>query len=120
MFLVDFIKKLFKPLLEKLRGLKTLPGVDSQHLHAALNVLAVAAHYAQMALPLIELIVLATPTTLDDTILTAVKSLGITVEQLFDNSNDILHDGTRQRVAAEALKQHLIELVKAHGKVDFE
>jgi len=72
---------------------------------------------AKQALPIIELVAKATPTQADDLVIAAAKNLGYSIKQIYESTDDLIKDGGRQRIAGEALKLKLIELVQKEGKV---
>lgn len=82
------------------------------------NALGRVGALAGLALPVVELVVKATPTQADDLLLEAAKGLGNSVEDIFVSTNELIHDGGRQRLAAEALRLKLIDMVKAGGHID--
>ncbi len=69
------------------------------------------------ALAVVELVANATATKADDLLVRAARNLNTSVAQILTATNDIALDGGRQRLAAEALKLKLFELVQNGGKV---
>jgi len=70
---------------------------------------------AKEAVPIVEKIAEITPTKADDLLVKAAKNLGISVNEIISSTNELIRDGGRQRLAAEALKLKLLELVQ-NGK----
>ncbi|MBI4855076.1 MAG: hypothetical protein HY819_25015 [Acidobacteria bacterium] len=75
---------------------------------------------AQIAFPIIELVAKATPTKADNLLLEAAKNLGVSVNEILSSTNELIKDGGRQRLAAEALKLKLLELVQNGKQVKLE
>jgi hypothetical protein len=70
---------------------------------------------AQTAFPIVELVTKATPSKADDLLLEAAKNLDTSVKDILTSTNELVRDGGRQRLAAEALRLRLLELVQ-NGK----
>lgn len=70
---------------------------------------------AEIAFPIVNLVTLATPTKADDLLLEAAKNLDTSVKDILTSTNELVRDGGRQRLAAEALRLRLLELVQ-NGK----
>lgn len=75
---------------------------------------------AQVAFPIVDLVSKATPTKTDDLLLEAAKNLGVGVNEIITSTNELVRDGGRQRLAAEALKLHLLELVQKGKEIKLE
>ena len=69
----------------------------------------------KIAFPVVELVAQITPTKADDLLVQAAKNIGISINEIVSSTNDLVRDGGRQRLAAEALKLKLLELVQ-NGK----
>ncbi|MBK7994312.1 MAG: hypothetical protein IPK14_13095 [Blastocatellia bacterium] len=69
----------------------------------------------KIAFPVVELVAQITPTKADDLLVEAAKNIGISINEIVSSTNDLVRDGGRQRLAAEALKLKLLELVQ-NGK----
>ena len=67
---------------------------------------------AQAAFPIVELVAQVSPTKVDDLLVAAAKNLGLSINEVYNSTNELIKDGGRQRIAAEALKLRLLELVK--------
>ena len=101
MGLISFFKKIFSIFKSKKAS------------QIALKVAAIS----NMALEVVELVANATATKADDLLVRAARNLNTSVTQIVTAANDIALDGGRQRLAAEALKIKLLELVQNGGKV---
>lgn len=77
----------------------------------------IIADLAERALPAIKMVAALTPTPTDDVVLLALERLGMTAAQVLDASNDLLHDASRQRLAAEIIKVSLVRAVQERGVV---
>lgn len=75
---------------------------------------------AQVAFPIAELISKATPTQADDLLIQAAKNIGVSVGDILSSTNELVKDGGRQRLAAEALKLRLLDLVQQGKEVKLE
>jgi hypothetical protein len=75
---------------------------------------------AQIAFPIVDLVSKATPTKADDLLVEAAKNLGVGVNEIINSTNELVRDGGRQRLAAEALKLHLLELVQKGKQVKLD
>lgn len=65
-----------------------------------------------IAFPVVELVAKMTPTQADDLLVEAAKNIGISINEIVSSTNELVKDGGRQRLAAEALKLRLLELVQ--------
>ena len=74
----------------------------------------------EIAFPIVNLVTLATPTKADDLLLQAAKNIGIGVNEIISSTNELVRDGGRQRLAAEALKLKLLELVQSGKQVKLD
>lgn len=74
----------------------------------------------KIAFPVVELVAKMTPTQADDLLVEAAKNIGISINEIVSSTNELVKDGGRQRLAAEALKLKLIELVQTGKKVKLE
>lgn len=119
MFLVSFFKKVFSPIINFFTSGKTKEEVK-KIAHIANLTASKIADLANVAMPIIKMITDATPNKADDAILTAAHSLGTTVASILSSTDEITRDGGRLKLAAEALRNHLIELVRTRGKVEFQ
>lgn len=84
----------------------------NKKLNQAINQISIL---TQTAFPIVELVTLATPTKADDLLLEAAKNLDTSVKEILTSTNELVRDGGRQRLAAEALRLRLLELVQ-NGK----
>jgi len=75
---------------------------------------------AQAAFPIVEFVAKATPTQADDLLVAAAKSAGLSISEIYNSTNELIKDGGRQRLAAEALKLRLLELVQNGKEVKLE
>lgn len=75
---------------------------------------------AQIAFPIVELVAKSTATQTDNLLLEAAKNLGISISEIFSSTNELIRDGGRQRLAAEALRLKLIELVQNGKEIKLE
>jgi hypothetical protein len=71
----------------------------------------------KIAFPVVELVAQITPTKADDLLVQAAKNIGISINEIVSSTNEIIKDGGRQRLAAEALKLKLLELVQSGKQV---
>lgn len=75
---------------------------------------------AQLAFPIAELVAKATPTKADDLLVEAAKNIGISLNDILSSTNELIKDGGRQRLAAEALKLKLLQIVQQGKQVKLE
>lgn len=75
---------------------------------------------AQIAFPIVELVAKATPTQADDLLLQAAKNLDVSISEILSSTSELVKDGGRQRLAAEALRLKLLELVQNGKEVKLE
>jgi hypothetical protein len=109
MFLVSFFKSIASAIAKIFKGINK---------EKAQKVLAIIHNLYKEALPVVEMIASLTPTTADDAVVAALKTLGWTAEQVINQADEIKKDGQRLALAAETLRQHLLGIVLAGGKVD--
>ncbi|MFY9223189.1 MAG: hypothetical protein WAQ98_10985 [Blastocatellia bacterium] len=74
----------------------------------------------KIAFPVVELVAQITPTKADDLLVEAAKNIGISINEIVSSTNELIKDGGRQRLAAEALKLRLLELVQQGKAVKAE
>lgn len=72
----------------------------------------------EIAFPIVEMVARATPTQADDLIVRAAKAGGLSIYEILNSTNDLIKDGGRQKLALEALRIRLMQLVQEKGKVD--
>ena len=75
---------------------------------------------AEIAFPIVELVAQATPTKADDLLVAAAKNAGLSIKQIYESTDDLIKDGGRQKLAAEALKLRLLELVQQGKSVKLD
>jgi hypothetical protein len=75
---------------------------------------------AEIAFPIVELVSKATPSKTDDLLLDAAKNLDTSVKEILTSTNELIKDGGRQRIAAEALRLRLLELVQKGKEVKLD
>ncbi len=75
---------------------------------------------AQVAFPIVELVAKVTPTQADNLLVEAAKNIGVSINDIFSSTNELIKDGGRQRLAAEALKLKLLELVQSGKEIKLE
>lgn len=109
MFLVSFFKSIASAIAKVFKGINK---------EKAQKVLAMIHNLYKEALPVVEMIARLTPTPADDAIVEALKTLGWTAEQVINQTDEIKKDGQKLALAAETLRQHLLEIVGKGGKVD--
>lgn len=109
MFLVSFFKSIASAIAKIFKGINK---------EKAQKVLAIIHNLYKEALPVVEMIARLTPTPTDDAVVAALKTLGWTAEQVVNQVDEIKKDGQRLALAAETLRQHLLEIVGKGGKVD--
>lgn len=71
----------------------------------------------KIAFPVVELVAQITPGKADDLLVQAAKNIGISINEIISSTNEIIKDGGRQRLAAEAVKLKLLELVQSGKQV---
>lgn len=111
MFLVTIAKAIFSPIL---LGFQWITSGKAKPILTKILTLS------DLAIPVIEQVANLQENSRIPTIAKALQTIGLTAEEVLDNTDKIFHDGARLALASEALRQHLIELVQAHGKVEFE
>lgn len=77
----------------------------------------IIADLAERALPAVKTVAALTPTPTDDVVILALERLGLTASQVLDATNDLLHDASRQRLAAEIVKVSLVKAVQERGMI---
>lgn len=89
----------------------------SKKLNQAVNQISIL---TQTAFPIVELVTKATPSKADDLLLEAAKNLDTSVKEILTSTNELVRDGGRQRLAAEALRLRLLELVQKGKEVKLD
>jgi hypothetical protein len=89
----------------------------NKKLNQAVNQISIL---AQVAFPIVELVAKATPTQTDNLLVEAAKNIGVSISDIFSSTNELIKDGGRQRLAAEALKLKLLELVQSGKEIKLE
>lgn len=89
----------------------------SKKLNQAANQISIL---AQTAFPIVELVTKATPSKADDLLLEAAKNLDTSVKDILTSTNELIRDGGRQRLAAEALRLRLLELIQKGKEVKLD
>lgn len=74
-------------------------------------------HFANMALPAVQMVIDLTPTPVDNIILDALKTLGLTAEQVLKEPIDAFRHGAKLSLAVEIFKALLIDKVTKDGKL---
>ena len=71
----------------------------------------------EIALYAANVVAKLTPTPIDDLVIIALRNLKLTAREVVENSNQLLQNGQKQALAAEILKQKMIEIVKQGDKI---
>jgi hypothetical protein len=109
MFLFSFFKGIASAIA------KIFKGINKEKVQ---KVLTIIHNLYKEALPVVEMVAKLTPTPADDAIISALKTLGWTAEQIINQTDDIKKDGQRLALASETLRQHLLQIIAKGGKVD--
>lgn len=104
----SIFKKIFSP-IAKLFKRVDLDKVD--------KVLDRIGDLSSIALDVAEKLSSITPTTTDDEIVRAAKSLKMDLSQVLLSTSDFIRDGSRQHLAAQILKKRLIDIVTSGKSV---
>lgn len=109
MFLLNFFKSIANSIA------KLFKRIDKEK---AKKILSQIHNLYKEAIPIVQLVASLTPSPTDDVIVASLINLGWTAESIINQVDEVKKDGQRLALATEALKEHLLKIIKAGGKVD--
>ena len=74
-------------------------------------------HFANAAMPAVEMVVNLTPTPVDNIVVDALKAIGLTAEEIINQSVDTYRHGAKLDLAMTIFKSLLQDQVKKDGKL---